>query len=152
MDKEVEIKTVDTILDKGVRAPIPSPLFLRMLGVRHIRVTVRRPTINAMLRISRLYLQLGIKEDAQDWPEWMAMMASTGKDVSRIVAVGMLRDSWRCALFSRPLAAYMREHMDLRQLAELSVLLVTCSGVQDFMNTIKFLKLMKITEAKNLSQ
>lgn len=149
---DVEIKTVDTIMDKGVRAPIPAPLFLRLLGIRNIRVTVKRPTINSMLRISRMYLSLGIKDDTKDWPEWMATMAATGKPVSRIVAVGILRDTLLCSLFSRPLAAYIREHMDMRQQAELAVLLVTLSGVQDFMNTIKFLRLMRITEPRNLSQ
>ena len=149
---EVEIQTVDTILDKGVRVPIPAPLFLRMFGRRFIHVTVRRPTINSMLRISKLYLRLKMKEDQTDWTSWMYTLASTGKEVSRIVAVGMLRGSLRTWLFSRPLAAYLREHIDMRQQAELAVVLVTCSGVQDFMNTIKFLRLMKITEPRNLSQ
>ena len=150
--QEIEIKTVDTILDKGVRVPIPAPLFLRLFGKRFISVTVRRPTINSMLRISKLYLELRVKDDNTDWTEWMQTLATSGKDVSRIVSIGMLRDSLRCFLFSRMLAAYLREHIDLRQQAEIAVLLVTCSGVQDFMNTIKFLRLMKITEPRNVSQ
>ena len=89
MATEVEIQTVDTILDKGVRVPIPAPLFFKMLGKRFIHVTVRRPTIASMLMISKLYLQLKIKEDETDWSSWMMTMAVTGKEVSRIVAVGM---------------------------------------------------------------
>lgn len=152
MATEVEIQTVDTILDKGVRVPIPAPLFFRMFGKRFFYVTVRRPTIASMLMISKLYLKLKIKEDETDWSSWMMTMAVTGKEVSRIVAVGMLRGRIRSRIFGKLLAWYIRGNMDMRQLAELSVILVTLSGVQDFMNTIKFLRLMKITEPKNLSQ
>lgn len=152
MEPEVEIKTVDTILDKGVRVPIPAPLFLKIFGKRFVYVTVRRPTIASMLMISKLYLQLKVKEDETDWSSWMMTMAATGKEVSRIVAVGMLRGRLRSRLFGKQLAWYMRGNMDMKQLAEIAVILVTLSGVQDFMNTIKFLRLMKITEPRNLSQ
>ena len=61
--EEVEIKAVDTILDKGVRVPIPTPFFLRVIGLTQFGVTVRRPVIGTMLRISKLFVQLQIEED-----------------------------------------------------------------------------------------
>ena len=74
------------------------------------------------------------------------------KPVSRIVAVGMLRGKWAGTLFTRPLAWYLRWHMNTRQMAEIAALLVTLSGIQDFLNTITFLRGMKTTAPANVSQ
>lgn len=151
--EEVEIKTVDTILDKGVRVPIPAPFFLKIFGVRTIKVIVRRPVIGNMLRISKMYLKMGIKDETEnDWRNWIDIFAKTVVPASRIVAIGMLRGRIRGLLFCRPLAFYLRWNMDTRQMAELAALLVSLSGVQDFMNTITFLRGMKMTTPMNVSQ
>ena len=152
--EDVEIKTVDTILDKGVRVPIPAPFLFRVFGIRTIALVVRRPVMGNMLRISGMYLKMGIGDELkeQDMNNWIALFRRTAKPASRIVAIGILRGRVSGWLFCRPLAWWLRWHTDSRQLSELADLLVALSGVQDFMNTITFLREMKITSPANVSQ
>ena len=149
---EVEIRTVDTILDKGVRVPIPAPLFLRVFGKKTVNVTVHRPVMGNMLRISRLYLKLNIDSIDKGLGEWARLMETCTKPVTRIVAYGLLRGRTTAWLLNRPLAWYLRGCMHHADMANLAAMLVMLSGVQDFSNTIKFLALMKMTGPKNLSQ
>lgn len=151
---ETEIRTVDTILDKGVRVPIPTPLFLRFIGIRKFNMVVRRPVIGTLLRISKRYVMLRIDEkfDEQDWQDWLMLFNEKAKPVSEIVAVGMLRGKWAGRLFTWFLARYLRWHLDTKQMAEIAAMLVTLSGIQDFMNTITFLRGMKTTTPTEVSQ
>lgn len=151
--EEVEIKAVDTILDKGVRVPIPTPFLLRVIGIKQVSVIVRRPVMGTMLRISKRYVQLHVDEEIheKEWQDWVTMFVDNLIPVSRIVAIGMLRGKWAGLLFTRPLAYYLRWHMNTRQMAEIAALLVTLSGIQDFMNTITFLRGMKTTTPANVS-
>jgi len=152
--EEVEIKAVDTILDSGVRVPIPTPFFLRILGIKHINIVVKRPVIGTMLRISKLFVQMQIDEKIteKEWQDWIVAFVENARPVSHIVAVGMLRGKWSGRLFVRPVASYLRWHMNTRQMAEIAALLVTLSGIQDFLNTITFLRGMKTTAPANVSQ
>lgn len=155
MSEEVEIKTVDTILDQGVRVPIPAPFLFRLVGKKTINVVVRRPVIGNMLRISKMYIKMGIGEneiEEGEWRDWIKLFEKTAVPASRIVAVGMLRGKWRGWLFARPLAYWLRWKVNSREIAEMAAMLVSLSGVQDFMNTIKFLQGMKMTAPANLSQ
>lgn len=153
MSDEIEIKTVDTILDKGVLVPVPTPFFIRWLGKKNFNVIVRRPVLGNMLRISKMYLKMGIdiKKTGEELTDWIAVFESTAKPTSRIVAIGMLRGRIGGWLFNRFLGWWLRWHIDSRQQAEIAALLVSLSGVMDFMNTIKFLQAMKITEPRNVS-
>lgn len=150
----MEIKTVETILDKGVRVPIPTPFFLRWIGLKQIGLMVKRPVIGNMLRISRMYVAMRVDDTATgtDWRSWIEVFHRTAKPASRIVAIGMLRGRISGWLFCRPLAWWLRWYLTTGQLAELAALLVSLSGVQDFMNTITFLRGMKMTTPTNVSQ
>jgi hypothetical protein len=153
--EELEIKTVDTILDKGVRVPIPAPFFLRLFFVKSIPVVVKRPVIGNMLRISKMYLKMNIHEgeiEQGEWRDWIKIFERTAVPASRIVAIGMLRGKWRGWLFNRPLGWWLRWKLNSREIAEIAAMLVSLSGVQDFMNTITFLGGMKMTAPSNLSQ
>ncbi len=152
MIEDIEIRTVETILDKGVRVSVPTPFFLRLIGIKHFNVVVHRPTVASMLNISKHYVELKVDETDADWSNWMVVLARAGKPTTRIVAAGMLRGRVAAYLFARPLAWYLRGTIDMKRLADIASILVALSGVQDFMNTIKFLRLMKLTEPRNTSQ
>ena len=49
---ETEIKTVDTLLDQGVRVDLPAPRILRWLGKPVLRLILRRPNSETLYRIS----------------------------------------------------------------------------------------------------
>jgi len=147
--KEVEIKTVDTILDKGVRVPIPTPF---LFGKKQVNVIVRRPVMGNMLLISKLYEQMNVPaEFGDDFTAWHKLYTQHAGTVSRIVAVGILRGRVKVKLLSRVFAWYLRWHINSRELAQLAAILVTLSGVQDFLSTIKFLRAMKMTEPRKES-
>ena len=149
---EVEIRTVDTILDKGVRVPIPAPLFLRVFGKKTVNVIIRRSVMYNLLLIAKEYIRLGVNEKLDDdFNAWTHLFVKTAKPVSRIVAIGILRGVWPVRLFSGLLAAHLRRHINCRELASLAAILVTMNGVQDFLNTIRFLGTMRITRPRNLS-
>lgn len=151
--KETEINLVDTILDKGVPVPIPAPFFLRWFGIKTINIVLRRPVIGNMLRISKMYLKMKVASDfGDDVNQWLETFTKTAVPVSRIVAIGILRGRFIGWLLCKPLAAYLRWHIDSRLQAEYAGVLVVSSGVSDFLNTIKFLKTMKITEPRKTSQ
>jgi len=149
---ETEIKTVDTLLDKGVRVPIPAPFLLRVFGKRSISFAVRRPVLGNMLRISKLYARMNVKADDGNLGAWIATLQTCAVPISHICALGVLRGRYTGALFMRPLARYLRWHMTTRDMASLAAILVSLSGYQDFTNTIKFIGLMRMTQPKNLSQ
>lgn len=150
---EVEIKLVDTILDKGVRVSIPAPLFLRLFGLKTVPVIIRRPVLGNMLRISKMYLQMNAPGDfGCDINTWISVFEKTCKPVSRIVAIGILRGRFIGWLLCKPFAAYLRWKLNSGELARIASILVVASGVQDFLNTIKFLRAMKITEPRKESQ
>jgi hypothetical protein len=149
---EAEIKTVDTLLDKGVRVAIPAPFFLRLFRKRSITVNVKRPVLGNMLRISKLYLQMKVEANENDLGGWIKTLETCAVPVSRICAIGMLRGRYSGWLFTKPLARYLRWNMTTRDLANLAAILVSLSGYQDFTNTIKLLGLMRMTQPKNLSQ
>lgn len=146
--EEVEIKTVDTILDKGVRVPVPAPFFLRVFGKKVIYVVVRRPTLSILLLISKIYIKMNVDLNETNWQKWIEVFTKSVYPTARIVALGMLRQR----LFHRLFARYLVKHIDAKYQAELASMLVSLSGVQDFTNTIRFIGEMKITAPTNLSQ
>lgn len=151
--RETEIKLVDTILDKGVRVSIPTPFFLRWLGLKAINIVLKRPVIGNMLRISKMYLKMNVAADfGDDVNKWLEVFTAAAVPVSRIVAIAILRGRFIGWLFCKPFASYLRWHIDSRKQAELAGVLVVASGVADFLNTIKFLRTMKVTEPRKESQ
>lgn len=150
--REVEIKTVDTLLDKGVRVQIPAPLFFRIFGKKQISVVVRRSVMANMLLISKKYIGMNLADDfGDDFGQWTKIFVSTCKPVSEIVAIGMLSRPLSAWLFAKPLARYLRRSVNSRELASIAAMLVTLNGVQDFLNTIRFLRTMRITKPRMTS-
>lgn len=149
----VEINAAELLLDKGVRVELRAPFFMRWI-CKNIGVTVRRPVLGTMMRISRLYLKLGIdisKVDAGDMHEAHRLLTEHGDTICRIVATGMIRGRLSGWMFARPLGWYLRWHSDALKLAKLSVLLIELSGVQHFTNTIRFLAAMRMTAPKTMT-
>jgi len=151
--KEVEIEASELLLDKGVRVQIRTPFFMSWL-VKHFGITVKRPVLGTMMRISNLYLKMDVeieKIDAGDLKEAHRLLAEHGVNVSRIVAMGMIRGRVTGTLLSKLLGWYLRWSCDAISLAKIAVLLIQLSGVQHFTNTIRFLSAMKMTTPRNQS-
>lgn len=151
---QVEYNAARTILENGVRAKIPAPFFLRVLGKKNISVTVKQPYLGTLMHMSQLCLRCDFditKIEQGELDEASKAIVLHGKDISRIVAVILLNSRWKIRLFSGMASKYLRWKLSTRKLAELVILIVSLSGVQDFMSSIRLLRSMTVTTPKNVS-
>ena len=154
MKKTVEIDAANALLDTRVRIHVPAPLFLRWAGVRSVPFVLYRPVCAQLLRISRLYVSMGIDLEQLEEAKAMEMISSVSKHIvqaSRMIALGMIRSAWATRLFHRAFAAYIRRHMDAKTMAELAKMMVIYSGAENFVPIIKAIAHLKVT-APNLIQ
>lgn len=145
---EIELKTIDTLLDRGVQVDLPAPRLLKWLGKKTISFTVRRQDCETILAISSLYLKMKqrtTKMEATDLDEAHQMVVECMLPASRIVAYGIYPYCTPCGFRNRLLAYYLRRHLDIRMMTELWVMVAGMSGVHDFPNFIRSLSGMRIT-------
>ena len=148
---QVEKFAADTILQRGVKVTIPSPFFLRWFGKKTIAITITSPFEGTMHRVASYYLSTGITTDQLEGisiEKASELHAKHGKTISKAVAVAVLNGYVKGKLFTKPLAWYFRWHLTSEQLFTLTTLLVVYGGVQDFINTTKSVRGMKITAPK----
>lgn len=148
---EAEIRTVDTLLDRGVQVSVPAPWWLRCLGKKTFTFCVKRPDSETLYEISGLYLRMKqtattLEPDTVD--EAHRMIYECMKPASRIVAYGINPYNTPIGVRNRLLARYLRRHMDTRQLTELWMIMVTMSGAHDFCNYIRSMSALRITKPK----
>lgn len=148
---DTEIKTVETLLDKGVQVPIPAPLWLRWLGKKFFSFVVRRPDSETLWQISGLYLKMKrtattLEPDTLD--ETHLMIHECMVPASRIVAYGIMSYCTPLGLRNRLLAGYLRRHLDTRQMMELWTMVASLSGAHDFSNYIRSMSGIRITKPK----
>ncbi|MCD7977749.1 MAG: hypothetical protein LUG51_11540 [Tannerellaceae bacterium] len=148
---ETEIKTVGTLLDRGVKVPVPVPRLLRWLGVKHFFLTVKRPSSATIFEISALYLQMKQKTqklEPETFDESHQLVHDCMIPASRIVAYAIRPYCTPLGWRNRLLAWYLRRTLDTRQMAELWVMVSSLSGVHDFSNYIRSMSGMRITMPK----
>lgn len=102
MDARIEQEATEVLLDRGVSVPfkdIRLPFRKRPL---RLRLTMRRPTLEAQIRIARLYLKMGATPgEVSAWPKRLQMrfLAEHGRDLSRIMAYTVCLGYTRRLLF-----------------------------------------------------
>lgn len=148
---EVEIKTVETLLDKGVRVEIPAPFFLRWFGKKSIVLNVKRPSSQTLYTISGMFLQMKKKcekLEAGSIDEAHELLANCMIPVSKIIAYGIIPYYSPVGIRNCLLAWYLRQHLNTRQIADLISIVITLSGVHDFCNTIRLITGLRMTMPK----
>lgn len=148
MNTQAEVFAAEALLDKRLRVNIPAPFFLQLIGVKVVPVWIKRPVYQQLLRMSANYVEMGIelvKLDSGTGTDLFQEIARHGVTASRIIAKGMIRSGWATFLFHRPLAYYLRCHMDARTMAELTKLVVVLSGGEDFSSIIRSVATMRVT-------
>jgi len=148
---EVEIKTVETLLDKGVRVDLPAPFFLRWLGKKTVSLVVKRPSSHTLYTISGMYMEMK-KECAQleagSIDEAHHLVVTCMIPVSRIIAYGIASSCTPAGIRNRLLAWYLRKHLNTRQITDLISIVISLSGVHDFCNTIRLITGLRMTMPK----
>ncbi|MGV3705449.1 MAG: hypothetical protein ACO1NU_08725 [Arcticibacter sp.] len=153
MNQQTELKAADTLLERGVRVKIRAPLLLRIFRKKTISLVIKQPTWGTMLRVSRLYLKMGISSEELKGisvEKAIELMSKNGKGFSKIIACLLLNGYITYFLFNRPLAFFLRESMEPNRMAALVELIILFGGVEDFMNTIRSVSTTIVT-APNLS-
>lgn len=148
-----EIRTVETLLDRGVQVEIPAPRLLRIFGKRTIRLMVCRPDSETLFEISGLYLKMkraATSLDAETIDEAHLMIRECMRPASRIVAYSIAPRWTPLGLRNRLLARYLRRHLDTRQMAELWTIVASLSGAHDFSNFIRSISMLRITKPKTV--
>lgn len=143
-----EIKTVETLLDRGVRVTLPAPFLLRLFRKRTIDVVLTRPTCEVVYRISGLYLQMkamATRLEVELIDEAQLLVNECMRPASRIVAYAVKPKYTASGLINRMIARFLRKRLDTRELAELWTIVVGLSGTQDFSNIIRSMSAMRMT-------
>ena len=148
---EAELKTVETLLGRGVQVPVPAPFWLRWMGKRYKTLIVRLPDSETLLQISGLYLKMKqaattLEPDTLD--ETHLMIHECMKPASRIVAYGIAPCYTPLGIRNRLLAWHLRRHLDTRQMMELWTMVASLSGAHDFCNFIRSISAVRITTPK----
>lgn len=148
---DTEIKTVETLLGRGVQVDLPAPWLLRLLGKKTLSFTVSLPDSETLMQISGLYLRMkkaATSVEAESLDEAHLMIHECMVPASRIVAYGMMPYCTPLSLRNRLLAWYIRRHLNARMLAELWMMICSLSGAHDFINFIRSMSSMRTTKPK----
>lgn len=148
---EVEIRTVETLLDKGVRVDLPAPFLLRLLGKPTVSLVVKRPSSQTLYTISGMYMKMKKQcgdLEAGSVDEAHRLLSTCMIPVSRIVAYGIASACTPAGIRNRILAWYLRRSLNTRQMADLISIVITLSGVHDFCNTIRLIANLRMTMPK----
>ncbi|WP_142601900.1 hypothetical protein [Solitalea koreensis] len=112
------------------------------------------PKLGTSLRISRIYLSMGIEDkklDDLDMNDLLKLQAMHGSKIALLVAHVILNGYWSGKILARPLAAWLKWRMPIRSLYTIMQMVVLHGGTADFLNTIRLTRHLKMTEP-NLSQ
>ena len=147
--KNVEAHAADALLDRRLTVNLPAPWLFRLLGKRTIPYGVPFPTGETLCRMAALFcrMELDLKElRAGDLGTTLACVAKNARQVSRVIAEGMLRDGLLYRPLVRPLAWYIRRHMTMRGMAELARVILLLASPEAFISIIFSVATMNMME------
>lgn len=132
--RETELLAAVALTDGGISLPLRT-----VLRNKPFRLTMKMPTTRSLIRISRLYLEIGVspKElDSYDLDQTARFVLLHGKRVSRIVAAGIVRGPLMGRILNRPVAWLLRETMHPVALTEAWKQILTGLSTTSFGNII----------------
>lgn len=138
---ELEGLATKILADNGISLP------LRLLGGKHIRWVMRVPNYESRVRISNMYLKMGVTYDdlkAYTFEQKLEFMAKHTRTVSRMVAYCIVRGWFLGWLLNRPVAWMLRSCMHPAMLEETFIIAI---GI---MNTVPFGDIIRLAEVMNL--
>jgi len=140
-DFNIELLAAKVLADNGISLP------LRLPGGRHIRWVMRVPNMESRVRISKMYLKMGVKYtdlEKYTFEQKLDFMRKHTKTVSRMVAYGIVR-GWLLGRFlNRPVAWMLRNCMHPAALEEAWMLAIGT------MNTVPFGNIIRLAQVMNL--
>lgn len=142
MKNEVELLAAKVLEDTGISLP------LRLPGRgKQLRWVMRVPTVESRIRISRMYVVMGVTYEqlqAFTFEQKMEFTAKHGKTISRMIAYGIVRGHFLGWLLNRPVAWMLRTQMHPVALEEAFILCMSA------MNTVPFGDIIRLAEMTNI--
>lgn len=145
---EIEGLAAKIMADNGISLP------LRLLGGKHIRWVMRIPNYESRLRISAMYLKMGVTHDdlkAYSFEQKLEFMVKHTRTVSRMVAYGIVRGWFLGRILNRPVAWMLRNCMHPAALEEAFMIAIGTMNTIPFGNTIRLAQVINLM-SPNLSQ
>lgn len=115
----MEGKAARVLLEQGEREPIPAPFLMRLFGKKTIDLTIYMPSADTCLRAVDLRLKMNIADDefeSLSIQESLMLFSKSGRKVSRIVALVILRTAFMDFLFGRWLAKILLKNISFAEL------------------------------------
>lgn len=147
--EEIEKRAAETLLGRGVAWPVPAPWWMRILGKKTLKITVKALYLGTNLEISRKYLSMSLTEEKLK--DIHKLVSDHTDDICIIAAMAMLNRKLPIKLFSKGLAKYLKWHLTDNMLLEVMIFIVALSSLSSFSNTIRLIGDLKATSPKNLS-
>lgn len=136
----IEGEAAEALLDRGVSVPV---LLFRLPWSRRaltLRLTMRRPTLGALIRIARIHGRLGASAGdigQYDRAAQMRFMARHGRDIARIIAVTFCRGRLAARWLEGPLAWLVLHRMRPEHMAGAMDRFVSLLGTAPFLPIIR---------------
>lgn len=140
MDARIEKEAAEALLDRGVSVPFKDIRLPFKRQPLQLRLTMRRPTLDAQIHIARLYLEMDVTtEEMRGWPKrrQMQFMAEHGKGLSRIMAYTVCRGYVSRRLFIGVMAWVIRNFVAYRYQIGAVMHFEALMGTDPFMNIIR---------------
>ncbi len=149
-----ELHAAYAVMERGVRAKVRAPLFLRLIGIKTIPITLKKLYAGTLFRVSAIYLSTGITEEdlkETSTEHALELMHKHGDAIYQAVACALINSKLLGRLFTTPLARYLKENLTWKETLILLEICLVYNGVSDFMNTTRLVRALKITDP-NLGQ
>lgn len=133
--RNVQIEAAEALLDVGVSLPFIKIPFTK----RSIRLTMKRPCLGNLIRISKLYLQIGVTYEQMeefDKDQELRFIAEHGQRVSKMVALTICRGAISGTLFAGLLGWLIRWFVTDTYLQAASKKFITLMGTRSFTTII----------------
>ncbi len=134
--ENIKGQAADMLLDVGVAIPLlPKFLFRK----KNATVTIHRPTIGNLMRIAKVYQQIGVTPDQlkeMDFNAQMKLAADKGKEISRLVAYAVCSGCFTGRWLNGIVAWWLRWRVHPVMLVQAMLQLLKGTHLQSFCSII----------------
>ncbi len=143
MEQEAERQVADLLLKRGVQVQVTAPLFFFFRRKKNLILSA--PTCETLLHVARAYLDISELPEEITLHNAVEVLAKNSRKLSYIVALAVQNNPFWVRKTER-LAKVLHQTLTQEQLSYLFTLVMTQGGVEDFINTIRFIGQTRITK------
>jgi len=146
---KIEQQEANNLVESGMHFMVRKKSALSIFSKNKERkFIIRQPYLGALDLMCKEFLKLEFDEEEAklDSLNLMKKIASRNMDVlCNIVAISVLDSEWKIKLFKKYLAYYIRWRVTPETLLNLSIIILQLCNHEDFMHSIRFLRVVQTT-------